>query len=253
VGVNANQRFRVLKTYHGMLFSRNGRLIDVQARTPWTTFINNDRYIKVEVEFSAALDEHFGVTTSKQQVTVSPFIWEVLQRAGVPKAIEQLRNKVREAKTARRIDLLVGASIRSGNGSTECGSQGQLALRPAGYRLAFEDADEAPFFRVDRAGGTPVLHLNMTHPFFWMVYAAEHCSGEMRTALEALLLSAGGHEAAPELLSWSRRLNGALRLLNASSATRNNPQDSSAAGLGRLAPESRSCDTVVRAAQERPD
>ena len=67
VGLNANARFSILKDYHGLLFSRNGRLIDVQTRTPWTTFINNDRYIKVEVEFSATLDEAFGVTTSKQQ------------------------------------------------------------------------------------------------------------------------------------------------------------------------------------------
>jgi Histidine kinase-, DNA gyrase B-, and HSP90-like ATPase len=50
VGINANARFPILKDYHGLLFSRNGRLIDVQTRTPWTTFINNDRYIKVEVE-----------------------------------------------------------------------------------------------------------------------------------------------------------------------------------------------------------
>ena len=51
VGLNANARFSILKDYHGIMFSRNGRLIDVQMRTPWTTFINNDRYIKVELEF----------------------------------------------------------------------------------------------------------------------------------------------------------------------------------------------------------
>jgi hypothetical protein len=78
VGMNANDRFPIMKDYHGVIFSRNGRLIDVQTRTPWTTFINNDRYIKVEVEFSATLDEAFGVTTSKQQVTVSPFAWDLL-------------------------------------------------------------------------------------------------------------------------------------------------------------------------------
>ncbi len=54
VGVNANARFAIMKDYHGVIFSRNGRLIDVQTRTPWTTFINNDCYIKVEVEFSAS-------------------------------------------------------------------------------------------------------------------------------------------------------------------------------------------------------
>jgi hypothetical protein len=102
VGLNANARFNIIKDYHGIIFSRNGRVIDVQPRTPWTVFINNDRYIKVEVEFSASLDEMFGVTTSKQQVSVSPEMWDRLREAGLHKAIEQLRGKVRSAKTVRR-------------------------------------------------------------------------------------------------------------------------------------------------------
>ena len=101
IGINANARFPILKQYHGIVFSRNGRVVDVQARTPWTTFINNDRYIRVEVEFSASLDEAFGVTTSKQQVTVTKEMWDQLQAAGLPKAIEHLRAKVRAAKAER--------------------------------------------------------------------------------------------------------------------------------------------------------
>lgn len=101
VGLNANARFPIIKQYHGVLFSRNGRLLAVQPRTPWTIFMNNDRYIRVEVEFSAALDEAFGVTTSKQQVSVSPEMWDHLRVAGLNKAIEHLRTKVREAKSAR--------------------------------------------------------------------------------------------------------------------------------------------------------
>jgi len=102
---NANPRFAVMKEYHGIIFSRMGRLIDVVSRTPWTTFVNNDRYIKVEVEFPAELDEEFGITTSKQQVTVSERIWDILKQNGVPKAIEQLRGKVRELKQLRKEEL----------------------------------------------------------------------------------------------------------------------------------------------------
>lgn len=101
-GKNANPRFAVMKDYHGVIFSRMGRLIDVVARTPWTTFVNNDRYIKVEVEFPAALDEEFGITTSKQQVTVDDRVWDILQQHGVPKAIEQLRSKVKQLKQERK-------------------------------------------------------------------------------------------------------------------------------------------------------
>lgn len=101
IGINANERFPIIKHYHGLNFTRNGRLIDVQSRTPWTVFINNDRYIRVEIEFSAVLDEAFGVTTSKQQVSVSAEMWDQLRVAGLHKAIEHLRAKVRAAKGAR--------------------------------------------------------------------------------------------------------------------------------------------------------
>lgn len=101
IGINANDRFPFIKQYHGVIFSRNGRLVDVQSRTPWTVFVNNDRYIRIEIEFSAALDEAFGVTTSKQQVSVSPEMWDRLRVAGLHKAIEHLRAKVRSAKAVR--------------------------------------------------------------------------------------------------------------------------------------------------------
>lgn len=101
-GKNANPRFAVMKDYHGIIFSRMGRLIDVDARTPWTVFQNNDRYIKVEIEFSAGLDEEFGITTSKQQVTVTDRIWDILKQDGLPKAIEQLRAKVKELKLQQK-------------------------------------------------------------------------------------------------------------------------------------------------------
>lgn len=247
IGVNANQRFPVIKSYHGLLFSRNGRLIDVQARTPWTTFINNDRYIKVEVEFSAKLDEHFGVTTSKQQITVSPFVWDLLQQAGVPKAIEQLRNKLREAKIARRVQWLVASLDAPLAGSAEFTEQGQLALRPAGHRLAFDHVRNAPFFKVARDEGPVTLYLNTAHAFFDIIYDSPRCSDEMRIALELMLLTAAGRDPAMDLASWSQRLEGALRELA------NNPQESSREDLRQLARESRFCDNAARAARERPD
>lgn len=95
---NANPRFAIMKAYNGIIFSRMGRLIDVVPSAPWATFLNNDRYIKVEVDFSASLDELFNVPTSKQRVDVSDRVWDILKQNGVPKAIEQLRSKFREAK-----------------------------------------------------------------------------------------------------------------------------------------------------------
>lgn len=232
VGVNANSRFAIMKDYHGIIFSRNGRLIDVQTRTPWTSFINNDRYIKVEVEFSASLDEAFGVTTSKQQVTVSPFAWELLLQAGLPKAIEQLRIKVKEAKLARRARALTPPSgetrLSARAMSAQTGFawvQGQLDLRPPRYRTEFEHMPHAPFFNVDRNGGARTLRLNMAHRFFTDIYDAPTATEELRAALEVMLFAfgdvvldgeGGGAPLVEDSLApWSRRLDQALDMLAA--------------------------------------
>ena len=232
VGVNANDRFAVMKQYHGIIFSRNGRLIDVQTRTPWTSFINNDRYIKVEVEFSATLDEALGVTTSKQQVTVSPFAWDLLLQAGLPKAIEQLRIRVKEAKLARRAQALLpvpgkrrlSERVMSAQPSP-LWNQGELDLRPPRYRTQFEHAPRAPFFWVDRSGGARTLHLNMAHRFFTDIYDAPGASPELRATLEIVLFAFGDAvldvgSARPPLVEdsvtpWSRRLDQALETLAA--------------------------------------
>lgn len=235
VGLNANPRFAILKDYHGIIFSRNGRMIDVQTRAPWTSFINNDRYIKVEIEFSATLDEHFGVTTSKQQVTVSSFIWNLLREAGLPKAIEQLRNRVREAKLARRLaalrprpgERLLSERVMSDSGRPAAAEgapvQYDLGLRGSPYRLRFEDDPAGPFFRIDRHGGARTLHINTAHRFYADVYEGPTATPAVRSALELLLFSIGDvmldasewdrADQDRQLHLWSRRLEGALAMM----------------------------------------
>jgi hypothetical protein len=100
-GKNANERFPILERYNGFIFSRNGRIIDVIARNPITVLQNNDRYIKIEIDFPAELDEHFNIPTSKQRVDVSDAIWDRLREAGLGKAIQQLREKA----NARRAEM----------------------------------------------------------------------------------------------------------------------------------------------------
>ena len=88
-----NERFAVMKATNGIIIMRNGRQIDVVNRVPWTTFQNNDRYIKVEIDFPAGLDEEFSVTTSKQQITLSERMWDILKKEGVYNAIKGMRAK----------------------------------------------------------------------------------------------------------------------------------------------------------------
>ncbi len=97
-GKNANDRFAILKEHNGFIIARMGRIIDVVRHSPLTTFMNNDRYIKIEIDFDASLDEHFNVSTSKQRVDVSDRLWEILKENGLPKALDHLRKKFREEK-----------------------------------------------------------------------------------------------------------------------------------------------------------
>jgi hypothetical protein len=202
VGINANPRFSILKDYHGVLFSRNGRLIDVQTRTPWTTFINNDRYIKVEVEFTATLDEAFGVTTSKQQVTATPRIWDLLREAGASKAIEQLRIKVKAAKAERRSQALMPPPGQERPSERAMGAVGAVdwgmpepgrppSLRRAVYRVAHEHLPDAPLVRASAQGGLRTLHLNTATHFHDVIYAGPDVTPEGRAGLEVLLFALG--------------------------------------------------------------
>ncbi|HVM72838.1 MAG TPA: ATP-binding protein [Anaerolineales bacterium] len=105
---NHNERFEVMKETNGLIVLRNGRQIEVLNRMHWrkrssddvadddeefkaSYFSNNDRYIKIEVDFPAVLDEDFSVTTSKQTVSLSDRIWDALEQAGVRRTMAQLR------------------------------------------------------------------------------------------------------------------------------------------------------------------
>ena len=101
-GKNQNERFAVMKDYNGFIFARMGRIIDVITKNDVTTFQNNDRYIKVEIDFPAVLDEEFNVTTSKQQIVPSDRMWDILRQNGLLKALEQLRKRRDEEKAIYR-------------------------------------------------------------------------------------------------------------------------------------------------------
>ena len=89
-----NPRFKIMKENNGILVLRAGRQIDVVRRNPWITFQNNDYNIKIEIDFPPTLDEEFSITTTKQQIVLSERMWELLDRAGVKRAItEDMRRR----------------------------------------------------------------------------------------------------------------------------------------------------------------
>jgi len=92
---NMNARFGIMRDHNGLIVLRNGRQIDVITSCPWTTFTIYDRNWGVEIDFPAELDEEFSITTSKQQVRLSDRMWEILDKAGVRTAIEQMRSRLK--------------------------------------------------------------------------------------------------------------------------------------------------------------
>lgn len=104
-----NNRFEILADYNGLLICRENRQIDcIPPR--WTKFQNNDRYVKVEVNFDPELDEYFGITTTKQQITVTDEMWEKLQHSGanggaLMDLVDDIRKRFRVLHTKQEAEL----------------------------------------------------------------------------------------------------------------------------------------------------
>jgi hypothetical protein len=100
-----NPRFRIMKENNGIIVLRAGRQIDVVRRNPWFTFQNNDRNIKIEIDFPPTLDEEFSISTTKQQIVISDRIWAALEQRGVKRAImADLRKRRDQDYVAKRAE-----------------------------------------------------------------------------------------------------------------------------------------------------
>lgn len=98
-----NERLDIADANNGIIFLRNGRQIDVLRPPRNFGSINNttDRFWAVEVDFDATLDDMFSITTTKQQVTPDPRVWDMLKdKANLFTVIGTMRTAYeKEAKT----------------------------------------------------------------------------------------------------------------------------------------------------------
>jgi hypothetical protein len=210
-GKNANARFSVRKDHNGVIVCRLGRQLDVTTRCPLTTFVNNDRSIGLEIDFPPTLDEEFGVTTAKQQVSISDRIWELLRENGFLRELETLRRRYKEeaADAESSFDFAEEGSLRpsevvieevegrptqrttpdsdadanldrevkrlskqTGLSPTDIKAAKMAEARARPYKVARESHPEAPFYRLEPMGEQHVLFLNTSHRFFTDIYAA---------------------------------------------------------------------------------
>ncbi len=80
-GAKMARRFEIMRANNGIIICRAGRQIDVVS-PEWTKFQNYDFNMKIEIDFDPALDEFFGLTTSKQQIVIDERMWEKLKQGG---------------------------------------------------------------------------------------------------------------------------------------------------------------------------
>jgi hypothetical protein len=115
-----NERLEIADANNGIIFTRNGRQIDV-VRPPRGISSPNattDRYWAVEVDFDATLDEWFSITTSKQQVKPHDSVWDMLKdSAKMFEAIGQMRTTYK--KEAAEVAAELEASKREKRASVE--------------------------------------------------------------------------------------------------------------------------------------
>jgi hypothetical protein len=97
---STNERFRIMKeSLAYLIVTRAGRQIDLVTQPAYpsenenVTVVNYDRNWAIELDFDPILDEEFGITVNKQQVALSPSIWERLSQQGVPMVVRMLRSR----------------------------------------------------------------------------------------------------------------------------------------------------------------
>ena len=82
------------------IVTRNGRQIDLVRRAEFKKEAYNkmlqtcDRNWAVELDFDPVLDEDFGITVNKQQVTISERMWDILQEQGVGAMVKGLWDQI---------------------------------------------------------------------------------------------------------------------------------------------------------------
>jgi hypothetical protein len=220
-------RLRVMKENNGLVMLRAGRQIDVVTKIPDVTLVNFDRNWGIEIDFDPTLDEEFGVTTNKQQITVSERMWDLLKQNGVLNAMKELRarfdadrrkKKAKEQPEEKESEKVAAETLKlrarkavppspekeekskklleeetkriaKDTGKPEETVKKEIESRP--FKVDFEELPGAPFYRMLQVGGQKQLRINLSHRFYSDMYTGPHASPRLQAALELLLIVLG--------------------------------------------------------------
>jgi hypothetical protein len=225
-------RFGVMKDNNAYLIvTRAGRQIDLVTRTHFTkdadniTIVNYDRNWAVELDFDPLLDEEFGITVNKQQVTLSERVWQKLADEKLPVIVKGLRSKFKkeledvkepETKKQRVSEEVMKEAAKFStrqktkpsdkkqerareNAAAEARKKAQETKEPEQnvmegllqeyaanpFVIEFESLEGAPFYRVEQYGPQARVWINRRHRFYTDMYNS--ADGRLRSALELVL------------------------------------------------------------------
>lgn len=233
-GGKTNARFPILDENNGIIVLRAGRQIDV-VRTKRDKELgidfsvnNDDRYWGVEIDFDPSLDEEFSITTSKQQVSLSDRMWQLLKEHNVMAAIQDLRNRYDDLTAAikekQRADdgtpspsekameesegfVPMPGPARKAKGTKRIQEEAERRAKDAGvapeevmpkvedeaearYKVLSKDVPaSAAFYEAEQFGGQTRVILNRHHGFYTRIYNGPKSTPESREALDLLLLT----------------------------------------------------------------
>ncbi|MBK8002394.1 MAG: ATP-binding protein [Gemmatimonadetes bacterium] len=199
----------------GVSFVRAGREIDYGWRLLGGKRRENyDDWWRCEVVFEPDLDEHFGVTHSKQGVDPTPYLRSILE-PDLEAAARSLNARVRAAFEAIKRTAPSEAAARATRQDhllPPLSDQAKSTRKRGGLRYAIGLAPiPGPhFFEATEERGEVRLTINTDHPFYERLYAPAVAdpSGVLRSALECLLLAAAraGLAAGPSApRAWGQR------------------------------------------------
>lgn len=161
---------------------------------------NYDDWWRCEVRFEPELDELFGVTHSKQQVTPSDEIKEILApdleavahalNSRVRAAYGRVRASTSSGKRKSVVAAKGGDSLLAPQANSKSKSAGTKASN--GYEFKLERLRCPEFFTWRRTrGGKVAVSINTNHPFYEQVYESlsEESGVDRRVAVEKMLIA----------------------------------------------------------------
>jgi len=240
-GSRNKERFGIMVENESyFIVTRAGRQIDLIRRAgfPKTGFNreiqHNDRYWVIELDFDPTLDEDFGVTVNKQQITISERMWAILHDQSVGAIAKSLweramklrddeKTKKAERKQKESENVMVEAerftrkpvktpiskiekakenilkeaekkSRETGRPQDELVKELAKEILDRPYRVLFSSRPGAPFFWVERFGAQLRLYINSAHKFYTKLYSAPDSTQRVKSALELVLFALGSCE-----------------------------------------------------------